>query len=67
MKNHGIWRLIGCVLPLLLIFLLPAVGASSTLTLIIFIVLMLGCHLFMGHRHGGHEEHTGDSQRHKPH
>lgn len=65
MKNHAIRMLIGCALPLLLIFLLPAFGVNSTLTLIIFIVLMLGCHLFMGHQHGGYEAQADDSKQHK--
>ena len=67
MKNHAIWMLVGCVLPLLLIFLLPAFGVSNTFTFIIFIILMLGCHLFMGHQHGSHEEQEGDSEQHKNH
>jgi len=46
--KHVIMMLIGCVLPFLLIFILPALGVSNDVMLIIFIVLMLGCHLFMG-------------------
>ena len=61
MKNHIIRMLIGCALPLLLIFLLPAFGVSSTLTMVIFITLMLGCHLLMGHRLG--EAAPGDEER----
>jgi hypothetical protein len=65
-KNHEIWMLAGCVLPLLLIFILPAFGTGSTLTLIIVVVLMLGCHLFMGHHQGMHEEDgDGNSKQHK--
>lgn len=46
-------------LPQLLIFLLPAFGVSNDITLVIFIVLMFGCHLFMpGHHHrGNNNEH----------
>jgi hypothetical protein len=29
MKNHNIWMIIGCVLPLLLIFFLPLFGVES--------------------------------------
>ena len=61
MKNHIIHMLIGCAPPLLFIFLLPAFGVSSTLTMIIFIILMLGCHLLMGHRHGAAA--PGDEER----
>ena len=45
--------LIGCVLPFLLIFILPALGVSNNVTLVLFMVLMLGCHLFMGHASHG--------------
>jgi len=55
--KHVIMMLIGCVLPFLLIFILPALGVSNDVMLIIFIVLMLGCHLFMGHASHGEEPH----------
>ena len=55
--NHVIMMLIGCVLPFLLIFILPALGVRTDLMLVIFIVLMLGCHLFMGHASHGKEPH----------
>ena len=55
---------IGCVLPFLLIFILPALGVSNDVMLVIFIVLMLGCHLFMGHASHGKEH---NEQRHKDH
>jgi len=68
MKIHFVWLLIGCALPLSLIFLLPAIGVGDTVTLVLFIVLMFGCHRFMGHHHhagssdddegtGGHDHH----------
>ncbi|MEO8043873.1 MAG: hypothetical protein ABI674_03120 [Spartobacteria bacterium] len=44
----------GCVLAFLAVFLLPALGASNGVTLTIFVVLMIGCHFFMGH--GGHRK-----------
>lgn len=51
--------LIGCVLPLLLIFVLPLFGIGEGFTLFIAIVLMFGCHLMMirGHHHGGEHGH----------
>ena len=55
--THVIMMLIDCVLPFLLIFILPALGVSNDVMLIIFIVLMLGCHLFMGHASHGKEPH----------
>tara|TARA_R110002020_G_scaffold319161_6_gene535082 strand:- start:8693 stop:8860 length:168 start_codon:yes stop_codon:yes gene_type:complete len=43
--------LIGCGLPMLMIFALPLFGVSEGITLTIFIVLMLGCHLLMIREH----------------
>lgn len=60
MKNHGLWMMMGCALPLLLIFILPIFGVRNNISLFIFIVLMFGCHLLMmgGHQgsHNGHDE-----------
>ena len=68
MKNHALWMLIGCVLPLLLIFILPALGVSSGLTFFIFIILMFGCHLLMmGGHHKKHEEHEEKEEGHECH
>lgn len=57
--RHIIHMLIGCVLPFLLIFLLPLFGFSEGVTLTVFIVLMFACHLFMmrGAHHGGRGSH----------
>lgn len=55
--------LIGCMLPILIIFLLPVFGVDEGITLFVFVVLMFGCHLLMlgGHgRHDGHTHGTGD-------
>ena len=52
-----IWMIIGCVVPLLLIFILPAFGVSSQVALVIFIVLMFACHfLMLGHHRGGDDQ-----------
>lgn len=53
--SHALKMLIGCIIPILLIFLLPKFGVDQGVTLFIFIVLMFGCHLLMmgGHGHGG--------------
>jgi hypothetical protein len=54
--------IIGCGLPLLLIFFAPALGISEDVSLFIFIIAMFACHLLMpmhgGHKHGSHEKHT---------
>ena len=48
--------IIGCVVPMLLIFILPAFGVSGGVTLVIFIVSMFACHfLMLGHHHGGED------------
>jgi hypothetical protein len=64
MNKHIIWMIIGCAVPLLLIFLAPALGLSSNLSLLIFIIVMFGCHLLMPMHHGGHEEHRDKEGQH---
>lgn len=58
MKNHSLWMIIACALPLLLIFMLPAFGVESDASLFIFLVLCFGLHILMmsGH-HGKHNIH----------
>lgn len=57
-KNHGLWMILGCTLPLLLIFVLPFFGISGGASLFIFIILMFACHLFMMGGHGKNGEHS---------
>lgn len=65
MNRHGFWMIIGCTVPLLLIFLLPLFGISGNYSFFIFIVAMFACHLLMPSHQGGHqhestlEEHSG--------
>ncbi len=64
-KNHVLWMIIGCGLPLLLIFFAPALGLGSGTTLLIFILAMFACHLLMPmHSHGkhNHEENQLNSE-----
>ncbi len=61
MTKHTIQMLIGCILPLLLIFILPLFGVSSGVLLFIFIILMFGCHLMMMGGHGAHGK-PGDNK-----
>lgn len=49
--KHFLHMLVGCGLPILLIFALPLFGVSEGITLTTFIVLMLGCHLLMMRGH----------------
>lgn len=53
MSKHIIWMIIGCGLPLLLIFFAPALGLRSGTALFIFILAMFACHLLMPMRHYG--------------
>jgi len=57
--KHILMMLIGCALPLLLIFLLPAVGLNSGWVLVLAIAGMFACHLmhFGMHKHGEKGEH----------
>ena len=56
--KHVLLMIIGCVLPLLLIFFAPALGLSSDISFFIFMLAMFACHLLMPMHHGEH--------RHKP-
>lgn len=58
MKNHALMHMLGCIVPLLLIIILPSFGVSSNVTYFIFIVLMFGCHLMMlkGRNHGEEQD-----------
>jgi hypothetical protein len=64
--KHPIFHLLGCLIPIALIFILPALGVSSGVTFTVFIVLMFACHLFMmgGHSHGDHA-HNDESNESK--
>jgi len=58
--NHTIRMLVGCLVPLALLFLLPLFGVGSGLTLLLFVGLMFMCHMMMlgGHGHShGHRKH----------
>jgi hypothetical protein len=52
--KHALGMVIGCGLAFLAVFLLPALGVSGNVALVISLGLMVGCHLFMGH--GTHEK-----------
>jgi len=51
-KKHIIIMVLGCVLPLLLLFFAPALGINNNLSFFLFLVAMLGFHLlFPMHHH----------------
>jgi len=62
MKGRGLWMVIGCLIPLVLIFIGPSLGIKGDLLLFIFIVMMFGCHLLMMK---GHKEHHGKQDENK--
>jgi hypothetical protein len=53
MRGHGLWMILGCTLPLLLVVLLPFLGISGNVGTLLFIVLMFVCHLMAMRGHGG--------------
>lgn len=63
--KHTLWMLAGCLLPVLLIFILPAFGVSEGASLFVFIVLMFGCHLLMLRGHGSHGAGRDDPHGHE--
>ncbi len=64
--KHFLHMLIGCGLPMLLIFVLPLFGVSEGITLTVFIVLMLGCHLLMMRGHmTDHSDHDSKHQENR--
>ena len=66
-KNHWIWMVIGCGLPLLFIFLAPSFGIGGGSSLFIFIIFMFAIHLFMPHGSHGHGGHKHNDQNHTGH
>lgn len=70
MKNHNLWMVIACVLPLLFIFLLPVIGAGSGEILFIFLIFCFGAHLLMmrsHHKNGDDEDRPGKGDDHGSH
>ena len=57
MNKHIFWMIMGCTVPLLLIFLLPVFGITGNYSFLIFIVAMFAFHLLMPVHHGGNEGH----------
>lgn len=57
-KNH-FWMVAMCILPLLLIFLLPVFKINNPLAIFIIFLVMFAGHFFMmgRHGHGGHDGH----------
>ena len=54
--------IIGCSIPLLLIFIAPAIGISGNISLFIFIIFMFACHLLMPMHSKEHEHQPSDKK-----
>lgn len=69
MNRHMFWMIIGCIVPLLLIFLLPLFGITGNYSILIFIVAMFACQLMMPMNQGTHDKHseTNKTDSHEPH
>lgn len=62
MKQHGWWMVLGCVLPLVLIFVAPLLGIEGNWSLFLFISLMFFCHVGMMGHHGKHGDHDVEKE-----
>lgn len=66
--KHTLWHLLGCLLPLVVIFLLPLFGLGEGAGLFLVIVLMFACHLVMmrgmGHHHDSNSSISGGQHEH---
>ena len=62
--KHSMLHIFGCLIPISLVFILPAFGFDSGTTFTVFIILMFACHFFMmgGHAHG--EDGNGSAANH---
>lgn len=49
-RNH-FWMMLGCLIPLMIIFLLPVFGVNSPILFLIIIVVIYFFHLFMTVHH----------------
>lgn len=63
MHNHSLWMILACVLPMGLLFVLPALGVNIGAFWLLIPLLCAGSHFLMmrGHAHEDHE------QAHEPH
>lgn len=62
MRQHSVWMIVACALPLLLIFLLPAFGVGSGGYLLIFLVFCFGLHVLMMSVHSRNHDHRSGSK-----
>ena len=60
MKNHWLWMVLGCGLPLLFIFLAPSLGIGGGTALFTFFIVMFAFHLLIPMKHGSHTHGLSD-------
>ncbi len=65
MKHNPIWMILGCLVPLLLIFVLPLFGIKGNYIFLIFFLAMFACHFLMMGRHGEHQHSQEDPSQNK--
>ncbi len=67
LKTNDLWMIAVCALPLLLIFIAPALGINDRVSVLIFIAALFMVHLFMpthGHKHGNsHSQHSNSKTK----
>ena len=56
MGKHSLLMIMGCFIPLLLIFTLPLFGITGNYSFVIFIVAVFACHLMMPMHHAQSED-----------
>ncbi len=67
MNKRTIRHILGCALPLLLIFALPILGFSGEAVIFVFVIAMFACHLVMmrGHDSAHHTRHSNGRTNHE--
>ncbi len=58
--KHTFWMVIGCVLPLILVFLAPAFGILNNTTLFIYLAAMFALHLLMPMHNHKNQQHNNN-------
>lgn len=69
--KHILWMVLGCTLPLLLLFFAPALGLNTSISIFIFMLAMFACHLLMPMHHEeprhGEQNKTSTTPKNKQH
>ena len=66
--NPTLRMIVGCIFPLVAVFLLPLIGVSDGVGLLLLLTLIFSCHLIIcGHRSTSHDEEPHASAGGTPH